>query len=111
MLANKIATEKDFTQWEKEDYEVVENIRKVAWDAYLNPILEERAQVMDMLDEIAGSSSHASALNQVRERLANLPSATRRDVHSAAHEALRILRTEANPSKQVLIQWKTEQDA
>jgi len=35
----------------------------------------------------------------------------RRDVHSAAHEALRVLRDEAHPSKQVLIQWKNEQDA
>jgi len=66
---------------------------------------------MDMLDEIAGSSSHASELSQLTERLANIPSVARRDVHGAAHEALRILRDEANPSKQVLIQWKNEQDA
>ena len=111
MLEQKIVTEKDFTQWEKEDYEVVENIRKTAWDAYLNPILEERAQVMDMLDEIAGSSSQAEGLSQVRERLAAIPAPLRRDVHSAAHEALRILHAESNPSKQILIQWKNEQDA
>ncbi len=111
MLANKIATEVEFKQWESEDYEIVENIRKVAWDAFLNPILEERGQVMDMLDEIAGSSSHADELSRLKERLANLPSVARRDVHSAAHEALRILRDEANPSKQVLVQWKNEQEA
>lgn len=111
MIEQKIATEKDFKQWESEDYEIVENIRKVAWDAYLNPILEERGQVMDMLDEIGGSSSHAEALSRLRERLAGLPSVARRDVHAAAHEALRILRDEANPSKQVLIQWKNEQEA
>ncbi|MBV6400972.1 MAG: 1-deoxy-D-xylulose-5-phosphate synthase [Anaerolineales bacterium] len=111
MLANKIATEIEFKQWESEDYEIVENIRKIAWDSFLNPILEERGQVMDMLDEIAGSSSHAEALSRLRERLAGLPSVARRDVHAAAHEALRILRDEANPSKQVLIQWKNEQEA
>ena len=32
------------------------------------------------------------------------------DVHGAAHEALRVLRDEANPSKGFLIQWKHEQD-
>jgi pyruvate/2-oxoglutarate/acetoin dehydrogenase E1 component len=63
-----------------------------------------------MLDEIAGSSSHASELEKIRERLANLPSVARRDIHAAAHEALRVLRDEANPSKQVLVQWKNEQD-
>jgi pyruvate/2-oxoglutarate/acetoin dehydrogenase E1 component len=50
-------------------------------------------------------------LEQIKERLAALPAPLRRDVHSAAHEALRVLRDEANPSKQVLIEWKNEQDA
>jgi len=111
MLEHKIAADRDFKQWEEEDRANVENIRKTAWEAYLKPILEERGQVMDMLDEIAGSSSQASALQMIRDRLAALPSPFRRDIHSAAHEALRILRLEANPSKDILIQWKREQDA
>ena len=111
MLENHVITEPELVAVEKEDYEAVEGIRKLAWDAYLAPILEERGHVMDMLDEIAGSSSHASELEQIKERLAALPAPLRRDVHSAAHEALRILRDEANPSKQVLVQWKNEQDA
>jgi 2-oxoisovalerate dehydrogenase E1 component len=110
IIENRIATEPELAAVEQEDYEAVEGIRKLAWEAYLAPILEERGQVMDMIDEIAGSSSHASALSQIKERLAALPAPLRRDVHSAAHEALRILRDEANPSKQVLIQWKNEQD-
>ncbi|MBI5840641.1 MAG: transketolase [Chloroflexi bacterium] len=111
MMDNRIISDLELASVEKEDYTAVESIRKTAWDAYLAPIIEERNQVMDMLDEIAGSSSHASELRMLRERLAGLPSVTRRDVHVAAHEALRILRDEANPSKGVLIQWKHEQDA
>ena len=72
----------------------MEGIRKAAWDAFLSPILEERGHVMDMLDEIASTSSHASELADVQERLAALPSVSRRDIHAAAHEALRILRDE-----------------
>jgi 2-oxoisovalerate dehydrogenase E1 component len=111
MLAQSVISEPELVAVEKEDRETVEGIRRLAWDAYLAPILEERGHVMDMLDEIAGSSSHASELEKIKERLANLPSVARRDVHSAAHEALRILRDEANPSKQVLVQWKNEEDA
>ena len=88
----------------------MEGVRKLAWEAYLAPILEERSQVMDMLDEIASSSAHASELTQIKERLAALPAPFRRDVHGAAHEALRVLRHEAHPSRQVLVQWKNEQD-
>ena len=111
MLVNKIASEKDFAEWEREDYAVVENIRKRAWDSYLAPILEERNVVLDMLDEIASTSHQMSALDLIRERLASLPAPLRRDVHVAAHEALRVLRVEANPSKEILIQWKNVNDA
>jgi pyruvate/2-oxoglutarate/acetoin dehydrogenase E1 component len=88
----------------------VEGIRKSAWEAYLSPIKEERAQVSDMLEEIAGSSSQAEELEKLGKRLAGLPSFTRRDVHMAVHEALRILRIDENPVKQVLVNWKNEQD-
>ncbi|HEX6270495.1 MAG TPA: thiamine pyrophosphate-dependent enzyme [Anaerolineales bacterium] len=110
MIENRLISEPELVAMEKEDHAAVEGIRKVAWEAYLAPILEERGHVMDMLDEIAGTSSHTSELEQIRERLAALPAPLRRDVHSAAHEALRVLRDEANPSKQILIQWKNEQD-
>ena len=110
MLENRVITEPELVALEKEDLAAVEGIRKLAWDAYLAPILEERGQVMDMLDEIAGSSKHASELEQIKERLAALPAPLRRDVHSAVHEALRVLRDEANPSKQILIQWKNKED-
>ena len=111
MLENRVMSGPELDALEKEDYNAVEGIRKLAWDAYLAPILEERNQLMDMLDEIGGGSSHISELEKVKERLANLPSVARRDIHSAAHEALRVLRDEGNPSKQVLVQWKNEQDA
>jgi pyruvate/2-oxoglutarate/acetoin dehydrogenase E1 component len=110
MLDNRVISEPELVALEKEDYEAVEGIRKTAWEAFLAPLLEERNQVMDMLDEIAGSSSHASELEKIKERLANLPSVARRDIHSAAHEALRILYDESNPSKQVLVDWKNDQD-
>ena len=110
ILDNRIISDPELAAIEKEDRDAVEGIRKAAWEAYFSPILEERTHVMDMLDEIAGSSSHASELNEIKERLANLPSVLRRDIHSAAHEALRVLRDEEHPSKQALVQWKNEQD-
>ncbi|HEX2992952.1 MAG TPA: thiamine pyrophosphate-dependent enzyme [Anaerolineales bacterium] len=110
MVEKGVATEVELVALEQEDKAFVESIRRHAWEAYLAPILEERGQVMDILDEIAGSSSHATELEQIRDRLAALPAPLRRDIHVAAHEALRVLRQEANPSKQVLVQWKNEQE-
>jgi pyruvate/2-oxoglutarate/acetoin dehydrogenase E1 component/TPP-dependent pyruvate/acetoin dehydrogenase alpha subunit len=110
MLEQRIISDPELASLEEADRAAVEGIRKAAWEAYLAPILEERAQVTDMLDEVAGSSSHASELNKIKERLAGLPSVSRRDIHVAVHEALRLLRLGPNPVKQVLVQWKNEQD-
>ncbi|MEW5940021.1 MAG: transketolase C-terminal domain-containing protein [Chloroflexota bacterium] len=111
MIENRVATDPELGEAETSERDTVEGIRKAAWDAFLSPILEERGHVMDMLDEIASTSSHASELADVRERLSALPSVSRRDIHAAAHEALRILRDENHPSKQVLIKWKHDQDS
>jgi 2-oxoisovalerate dehydrogenase E1 component len=110
ILRAGIASEGEVAAMEKEDHDFVESLRKDAWQAYLTPILEERGQVMDMLDEIAGTSAHASELNEVKQALADVPSPFRRDVHAAAHTALRLLRDEDHPAKQVLVQWKNDQD-
>jgi len=111
MIETSLVSEAEIAGFEKEEREAVEGIRKSAWEEYLNPILEERDQVMDMLDEIAGSSAQASQLNEIKERLTALPAPLRRDIHSAAHEALRVLRNEPNPAKEVLVRWKNEQEA
>jgi pyruvate/2-oxoglutarate/acetoin dehydrogenase E1 component/TPP-dependent pyruvate/acetoin dehydrogenase alpha subunit len=110
MIEKQIATAAEITAFEKEDYEIVEGYRKSAWEAFITPIEEERKQVMDILDEIAPTSKHDSELRNVRERLSNVPMIARRDIHAAAHEALRVLRDEGHPSKQVLAQWKSEND-
>lgn len=111
MTDNRLISSSELDALEKADYDTVEGFRKAAWDSYLSPITEERNQVMDMLDEIASSSAnHAPELRMLRDRLSSLPSYTRRDIHSTAHEALRLLRNDANPTKQVLAAWKKEYD-
>lgn len=110
MIENRLIAAPELDSLEKADYEAVEGFRKAAWEAYLSPITEERNQVMDMLDEIASASNRAAELRILRERLANLPSYTRRDIYSAAHEALRLLRGENHPSKQALMAWAREYD-
>jgi pyruvate/2-oxoglutarate/acetoin dehydrogenase E1 component len=86
-------------------------MRKSAWEAYAAPLMEERSQVADMLEEIGSTSRHKDAVDEIRERLAALPQPLRRDIHAAAHEALRALRDEPQPVRQVLADWKRENDA
>jgi pyruvate/2-oxoglutarate/acetoin dehydrogenase E1 component/TPP-dependent pyruvate/acetoin dehydrogenase alpha subunit len=110
IIEQRLITEPELAAMETEEREAVEAVRKRAWDAYLAPLLNERNQVADMLDEIAGHSTHAAELWNLKEQLAAVPVPLRRDIHSTVHEALRILYCEASPSKQFLARWKQEQD-
>jgi pyruvate/2-oxoglutarate/acetoin dehydrogenase E1 component/TPP-dependent pyruvate/acetoin dehydrogenase alpha subunit len=110
MVEQRIISDSELASIEETDRQAVEGIRKTAWEAYLGPIREQRSQVLDMLEEVAGSSSQVPKLEKLKERLAGLPSFTRRDIHMAVHEALRVLRQDENPVKGVLVNWKNEQD-
>ena len=80
----------------------MEDLRKAAWEAYLPPILEERGQVMDMLDEIGGEPSHAAELTDIKAGLAGLPNPFRRDDACRRARSAALLRDEDIPAKQVL---------
>ena len=109
LIEQRLISEAELVASEKEEAASVEEIRKRAWEAHITPISEERDQVLEMLGEAASNSSHASELEQIKERLAAVPVPWRRDLHNAAHQALEILRAEENPARQKLIQWKMEQ--
>jgi 2-oxoisovalerate dehydrogenase E1 component len=111
MLGARVVTEAELGDLEQQDHDAVENMRRAAWEAYQAPILAERQQVLDMLDELGPASSHARALTDIRDRLASSPMPLRRDTHAAVHSTLRLLRNEAHPSKQLLADWKREQEA
>ncbi len=110
MIENEVLTDKEISTVEEEDRQTVEKIRKAAWEAYLQPILAERNEVLDMIAEIASSTKHAAELEAIKERLSDLLAPLRRDIHAAAHEVLALLRDEDLPTKQVLVDWKNEQD-
>jgi pyruvate/2-oxoglutarate/acetoin dehydrogenase E1 component/TPP-dependent pyruvate/acetoin dehydrogenase alpha subunit len=111
LIENDLATEKHLVAWESNDREVVENARKTAWDAYLNPILAERKQLLTILDEIVPLSNHAAELVRLRNGLFTLPNPIRRDMHATVHEALRAVRNDPNPAYEKLRLWKQTEQA
>jgi pyruvate/2-oxoglutarate/acetoin dehydrogenase E1 component/TPP-dependent pyruvate/acetoin dehydrogenase alpha subunit len=110
LLEKELTSEDELSKMEDADYEEVEELRKQAWEAFLAPILSERSQVIDLLEEIASNSPQAADLHEIKDRLTAIPNPIRRDIHIAAHRALELLRQEDNPSKDVLVAWKRQQD-
>ena len=111
ILVQGYITAEKLDQYEKEDQRAVEGDRKRAWEAYTNPILEERSQVVSLIDQIMAGSTHKVELNQIKDRLINKPMPFRRDMQSTAMEVLTEVRDEPSPARQTLLDWKNTQDA
>jgi pyruvate/2-oxoglutarate/acetoin dehydrogenase E1 component/TPP-dependent pyruvate/acetoin dehydrogenase alpha subunit len=110
ILAQGYITSKQLDKYEEEDQRSVEEDRKRAWDAYINPILSERSHVAHLIDQLASGSSHVTELSQIKEKLINIPVPFRRDIMSAMLNVLTEVRQEPPLDKQPLIDWKNKQE-
>lgn len=106
-----IASAEELEIMEAEDRKLVEQARKNAWEAYLSPIVQERREVVELLDRMASASSRGSELQKIKTRLTGIPTPLRRDIMISIREALLAARGEGSPAKDALIEWKAEQEA
>ncbi len=110
IVAQGYSTSEELDKFEKEDQRLVEEDRKRAWEAYMNPILSERSQVAGMIEQIAASSSHKAALDQISDKLVNFQVPFRRDIITAAMEVLIESRDDQQSVRQSLIDWVKAQE-
>jgi 2-oxoisovalerate dehydrogenase E1 component len=109
ILAQGFLTADELDRFEKEDQQSVEEVRKRAWDAYMNMILSERSRVADIIVQLSNNSSHKSALLQIKDKLINIPAPFRRDIMAAIQEILIEVKDEQLSNKKLLIDWKDTQ--
>lgn len=108
MLDNDVAEEEQLARFEEQDYQMVEDARKKAWEAYTTPFLQERKQAVQLLDELRREFPQTPSLVPIRERLSTQPSPTRRDMYAALHQALVQTRGSSTPARQKLSDWKQQ---
>lgn len=112
ILVEGVATGEELEKIQAEEREYVETARKDAWEAYIKPIQQERKVAAGLISDIAQQSPrHTAALNQIKNKLLDIPYPVRRDLMSAVQRALLTVRREALPAKADLIDWKKEQEA
>jgi len=116
ILSEKLADEAELEQIEQEDRAEVEAVRQRAWEAYQNPILADRAELTGILDQLGAGSPEAAALGELTSRLNGLPLPLRRDLSTAARQALTLTRnlSPASPNagaRQKLHDWRQRLEA
>ncbi len=107
MIANNIATEENLDSIDKSLKKRVREGKKAAWNAYLDPILEERAVAIKLMDALAEKSDNKVFLKKLITDLSKINEPIRKDFISSARKALRYVISETSEEKIQLQNWIT----
>lgn len=103
LIANNMATDEELQQLDEEAKKIVRESKRAAWEAYLNPIKEEREELITILNKIGSSSSNPDKIAQMIKDLSAIKEPIRKDILSTARIAKRYFVQQSG--NQELNQW------
>ncbi|MFB6307293.1 MAG: thiamine pyrophosphate-dependent enzyme, partial [Flavobacteriales bacterium] len=101
----KLSSEEELEQIEKEAKDYVKEEKKAAWKAYRNDIDEELNHSIELLSKLSESSTNGDSIKQVTEELQNTMTPIRMDVMRAIRRGLRYSRGENSEERKNLLNW------
>jgi pyruvate/2-oxoglutarate/acetoin dehydrogenase E1 component/TPP-dependent pyruvate/acetoin dehydrogenase alpha subunit len=113
MIAEGLATAVELDDLEEEAGRAVRKLQQSAWNAVRAPIEDEKAALLAITAELAGSAlspTAREAVERVRTDLARQPLALRRDLMAAAQSALVAAAAPAAPATRRLADWRRDRD-
>jgi len=113
-LLRFIDDEEELIKIEKEAKKEVNQARRDAWNAFLNPVKEEKIKVMQLLENLSEKSHNKSFVVKLKNDLATIIDTSRKDLLVAARKSIVYVRDEKSAEKTQLQNWityylKTEQ--
>lgn len=108
IVGEGLATDDELAGLEGEAKKYVNDSKKTAWDAYLQPIKAEITETAALLANLAQHSAHSVAIEAITHELNSLTEPIRKDIGVAIGKALLITADEDSPARQSLVQFKTE---
>lgn len=104
------ATDKELDTIEKEAKEEVLSEQKKAWDAFQNPIIHEKDQVLKLLDQAMERHPEVEKLKELKAQLKSRNRPLRRHVVSTARRAVFELRGVVSDEKISILDWVRRQN-
>lgn len=109
IIKEEIATEEELEELEKEARDEVRKEQKKAWDAFQNPIIEEKNEILKLLNQAIETYPENEKLTSYKSLLNRKKKPLRRDVLSVARRALIELRGKESEIKKNLGDWLDQQ--
>ncbi len=108
ILQEGLATAEELEAIERQAAETVRQAKERAWRAYQEPIVRERAELAELLSELAQVSSASRELLRVRDELLAIREPVRKDFAVAVNRALIAVAREPSPQRERLVQWRRQ---
>ena len=109
ILENKIATQDEIDKIESDAKKIVADQKKISWNKFHQPILDEIKEVIDLFRKIAVQSNLKDILQEKENELLNAIDPMRRDVFKVVTDVLILTKDEKNNAIDALRNWRAEQ--
>lgn len=106
ILQNKIATSEELEEIEIEAKKVINAQRKISWNKFHQPILEELNEVVAILQKIAQTSKHTERLIEFENELKHAIDPMRKDVFKTVSDVLILTKNEKSDAINELKKWR-----
>lgn len=103
IVNNQISTQEELNSIDLDAKKEVLEAKKLAWDAYLNPIKEEREQLIALLNKLIAKNIESDYILKFTSDLKSIKDPIRKDILIAARKVLRKIKS--NEDKIELKQW------
>ena len=100
-----VKNEQELINIEKEVKKEVGSARRTAWNAYIQPMIEEREALLDLLTKVAEKSEHKIFLDKLKRELAAFDEPLRKNILTIGRKSLIYLRDENFEEKENLQKW------
>ncbi|MEX0719023.1 MAG: thiamine pyrophosphate-dependent enzyme [Balneolaceae bacterium] len=104
IIENKIAKHNELDALKDQAQNEVNEAKTAAWKAFLDPIKEEKANVVEMISNLQEETGNEK-LSDFSRKLKSYPNATRKDVLSGARKALIATAGSENSVRKDLLDW------
>jgi len=100
-----VESEDEIKILEKEARKEVSSAKRRAWSAFIDPIISERKELLELLDKVGQKSENKIFIEKLKRELASIDEPIRKNISSIARKTLIYLRDETFEEKEILQEW------
>jgi pyruvate/2-oxoglutarate/acetoin dehydrogenase E1 component/TPP-dependent pyruvate/acetoin dehydrogenase alpha subunit len=104
-LLRFVEDEQTLIDMEKSIKKEVAQAKRNSWNAFLDPIISEREELITIFDALSSESVNKTFILKAKSDLLNIKDISRRDILDSARTILHLLRTENISTKTSLSKW------